>query len=209
MKRGPGMKREMTQEERCRQDAAICEAFRNGTARRKLVQEFGISRSGIYKILRAGGIAAAYTKTKITPQQRRERDAAICEAFRNGTNTLALAKEFDIDRTSIYDILGKGGIRRTATMKAERQERDKAIEKMHRFGLTVQDIAFEFSLSLTTVYSVLQSMGHPPNPPDKVHSRNAAICEAFRNGSSRHELAEQFEVSDHTILVILKAGGCR
>jgi Mor family transcriptional regulator len=197
------MMKRMAGEQKRERDAVICEAFRNGkTNTLTLAREFGLKRVSIQKILLEGGISRLASAA-----ERQKRDAAICEAYRNGSTVPALAEAFNLSKNQLWTTLRANGV----GPEAKQQERDKAIREMHGFGLTAQDIAFEVNLSVDGVRYILEREGLPPNLPvnhqQAERERYDAICEAFRNGSSREELAEQFKIDRKTVYRALKAEG--
>lgn len=194
------MKRDMTLKQNRERAAAIREAFRRGSPAPALAKEFGMAKVSIYNILRKGGL-----RLQATPAQRQERDADICEAYRSGSTVTALAEAFNLSKTQLWTTLRANKV----GPRAKRQERETAIREMHGFGLAAQDIAFEFGLPVDTVHGILEGLGLMPNPPVKHEQaqRNAAICEAFRNGMSREQLMAHFKIARKTVYRALKAEG--
>jgi Mor family transcriptional regulator len=201
-------------EQRQERDAAVCEAARSGMTVPELVGMFGLSRQSIGRSLHGSGIKPLKARRKPLKARRKPRasqnatrDAAICEAARTNASMPAseLATMFGISKPSISRILIKNGISQAAIAKAKQREQDKMIGEMHHYGLTAQNISFEFNISLGAAYLALKRMGLAPNAATNLDRRNADICDAFRNGSSRYELAEQFKVADETIFRVLNA----
>jgi Mor family transcriptional regulator len=195
------MMKRMAGEQKRERDAVICEAFRNGkTNTLMLAREYGLERVSIQKILLEGGITRLASAA-----ERQKRDAAICEAFRNGSTVTALAEAFNLSKTQLWTTLRANGV----GPEAKQQERDNAIREMHGFGLAAKDIAFDLSLPVDTVHGILERLGLPPNLPvnHEQVERNAAICEAFRNGMSREQLMAHFKIARKTVYRTLKAEG--
>ncbi len=195
------MMKGMTGEQTRERDAAICEAFRNGkTNTLMLAREYGLKRVSIQKILVKGGI----TRNRPSATERQKRDAAICEAFRNGSTVTALAEAFNLSKTQLWKTLRDNKV----GPEAKQQEQETTIREMHGFGLTTQDISFETGLLMDTVHSTLQRLGLTPNPSVKhERERYADICEAFRNGMSREQLMAHFKIARKTVYRALKEEG--
>ena len=141
----------------------------------------------------------------MTPEQTRERDAAVCEAFRSGTRPKALAKEFGMATSYIYKILAKAGLDPQLQSAAERQKRDTAICEAFRNGSTVAALAEAFSLSKNQLWTTLRANG--VGPEAKQQERDKAIREMHGFGLAAQDIAFEFNLSVDAVRDILERSG--
>ncbi len=88
------------------QQQALAAAFRAGAEQRELAERYGISLSGVKRLLRSMGV-----RRRGEPLSERER-RALADAFLNGARQRELAEKYGISISTVKRLLRLMGIRR-------------------------------------------------------------------------------------------------
>jgi transcriptional regulator with XRE-family HTH domain len=147
------------------QEAELCRRYSEGEKPKALSRAFGVSVSGLVKILARNGVDRRYWKPVSTSQA-----AEICRRYESGDEIAEIAADAGINLTSIYGVLQRNGIqaRRNDGMPEAQQ-----LEVCRRYlaGESTYALAREFGVSDGTIGKVLTQRGVQKRTASEVHRR--------------------------------------
>lgn len=125
-----------------------------------VAKELGVSRQFMFEYrVRHNIIYDPYEKRMNRYEKSfGERDKAIIDKYKQGWNTLDLAREFGLTRSSINRIIGRKGVQRNRISPCS--ERNKKIYEMRKNGKMPAEIALEFNMSRQQVCNILYKMSN-------------------------------------------------
>lgn len=152
---------------------AIAKWYQEGKTSQQLGLEYDLSPETIIKIVRSQGvkirlpgITKGITIVKGTTE-REKRNALIIEKYQNGVRVLDLCKEYNLERSHIYRIFDKHGVkvRKSGNPQGNGSFRKVPLEKYSEVvekslaGKTMNQLAIEYNVNRNTIRNVLMKSG--------------------------------------------------
>ena len=194
-------------------DAGIIEAYMEGAKYQEIADEFSMSYSSVYQVLRKAGVigqggatvrkeqaaAAAAEAASQRAALKEERNAKIIEAYLDGATYQELEERFGISRASVYQVLKRSGAleEKAAADKAA----DDVIVGMYLGGAGYAEIEEKIGCSSTKVYKVVKDAGYIGlEDREQIARRASSMASA---GKSIDKIAEELEISPETARVAI------
>lgn len=137
---------------------AILADYEAGTSSKDICEKYGISKSTLYKDMRQVGKTCQEYYHKALKDKTNQRNSDIRSKIERGVSVSAIAKEYGISKTAIYETFHQENVRAEILQKRGRPrkntERNALIAKRHREGEAIQTLATEYNLSISTVNTI-------------------------------------------------------
>jgi Mor family transcriptional regulator len=142
------------------------------------------------------------TSPKLTAEQRDE----LFEKFRAGSKPPQLAREYGITPQSVYYILRRRGITRTAPPYLTAEQKQCLLAD-YRAGASMTDLAAALGKDITGIAYHLHALGVPKQRCKRVsQSSRVAIISGYEAGANMTQLAVEHDTNTTTIGRILRTG---
>ncbi len=147
------------------QEAELCRRYSEGEKPKVLANAFGVSVSGLMKILDRNGVDRRYWKAI-----KGEREAEICRRYEAGDKVSEIAADAGVNLTSIYGVLKRNGILATRNDGMPEAQQMKVC-RQYLNGSTPNVLAREFGVSETAIGNIIKKNGIEKRSASEVHRR--------------------------------------
>ena len=137
---------------------AILVDYEAGMSSKSICEKYGISASTLYKDMRQIGKTSQEYYHKALKDKTKQRNSDIRNKIASGVPVSAIAKEYGISKTAIYETFHRENVRAGILQKRGRprknMERNALIAKRHSEGEKTQALAAEYNLSVSTISTI-------------------------------------------------------
>jgi DNA-directed RNA polymerase specialized sigma24 family protein len=186
----------------------VIRKYRNGQTSVRIAKCVGLTSSGVIQLLRRhkvarrnrsearGGVPAGYHTT-------------ICEKYKKGIRTKALASEYGVHQTTIYAILDLHGIRRDQDVRVTQNDR-KVMVRRYKDGESAAHIGKAYGVSKRLVLDELRRRGITPRTTRDYLTRSVTtatstkIVASYRAGQDIPALVASSDVTTSIIRRVLR-----
>jgi Mor family transcriptional regulator len=196
-------------------DREILDDVRAGISMGAAARRYGISRQRVDQICQREGVRPRLPRgCNIAPEDRaalRERDLAIIERVGAGAAPIAIAREFGLSPTSIYNICRRAGVKLPPKPRNEvMAQRDQQIIEQARAGCTTVALARAFGISQTIASRICLRAGVRRRQTDAaLHERDLMIIKRVKAGASTAAVSREVGVTPSRIRQICAKAGVK
>ena len=198
-----------------RRDRQIIELVQTGLSMGRVSRQYGVSSQRISQICQREGVRPRLPRgSNITPEDRaalRERNFAIIERVGAGAAPIAVALEFGLSPTSIYDICRRAGVKPPPRPRNEVvAQRDQQIVAQARAGSTTVALARAFGISQTIASRICLRAGLRRRQTDAaLRERDLMIIKQVKAGVSFAAISREVGVTPSRIQQICSKAGVK
>jgi transposase len=187
----------------------IISLYKGGLTQAEVSKLYDVGEETIRKILRKNNVAARKNYSqKITPKQAKE----IVKLYKQDISTIKLAKQFNVDKSTIQRVLEKNKIEVKGPgyfNKKLTAAQEKEILGLYREGLSISKVSQRTNIDNSTIKLVLKrndievrpGSGYQVKVNEEVEQK---IIELFRQGNTVKKIAETLALSPQTVSITLK-----
>ena len=198
-----------------RRDQEIIEEVRAGASMGAVACRYGISHQRVAQICQREGVRPRLPPgCNIAPEDRaalRERDLAIVERVAAGAAPIAVALEFGLSPTSIYNICRRAGVKLPPRPRNKvMAQRDQQIVEQARAGSSTLALARAFGISQTIASRICLRAGlRRRQTGAALHERDLAIIERVKAGASTAAVSREMALTPSRVRQICAKAGVK